>query len=1033
MIGLSKKIFAKGRLAAGVVTAISLVALSAQAESAINVDIKAKSVDAALLELARKSGVQIMFSPDLTNNLNTKDVSGSYTVPEALDKILQGTALSYETNDGKVFVVKEKKHTEGGGEDEKVEEVVVTGSLIRGTQPTSPSVTIDRAEIDRMGVYSVDDILRRLPQNFSSLNRATSRNGNSVESTTSYVPDSLGSSGANLRGLGVGSTLVLIDGRRTATSPLAENGFVNLASIPASSIERIDVILDGASATYGADAIGGVINIITRKDYVGAETNARMEKGKNGGDLFSLSQMFGTSWDSGRITAVINTDETKGISSLKADYYTDDHRSRGGLDNRDVMSSRGSTPGSVGTSPYESGALGALPLGHNGVDWVTSDLSLGNARIAADQALRQLDSTPETRSYGITLNVDQEITDTISAFGRLVYNKNENEAANIPSGRFYISENNPYNNVDVDNDGNIDPVWVNYAFINEVGSGGMQKDLSTTEQERIDLVVGFNADLPFRDWALETEGQFSREESTSVDYKYDRNNQWVRNDRGEYLNSLTGEYERRAPINNRVLTEFGRWIENELNPFGDGSVQGDLSAIAPTASFHENPVSEEVNFRVKADGSLFELPGGELRAAIGGEYRQQEKDYSGSTRRIVNTDFSQPDNIGPDSVIKPEQSITSIFTEFSVPLIGADNALPGVESLLMTVSARYDSYDIPDADFGNGTKYTNVSPKVGFMWNPVNELTVRLNWSEAFRAPTWNDLITDVDIADESEPLGFGNSIEVDDPVLNETYRVRTRRGGNPDLKPEIAEITTIGFDWVPSMFDGVSLYLNYNKTDYQDRISTLSFSPYRTREEQLLFLNQAKLAPRGEDGRIEYLNHTPINLATDLSKTLDFGIIYDFMTDFGDFTTRLSGTKVLDRVEQKLAGSPIKNLEATEDGPDTWKINASVDWRKDNYGISLLAYYSSSWTQISTGGERDKFSKYTAYDPKAVDSYTTVDLTGFYNLEESGWSFQAGVRNLFDTDFPFVQTEYGAPYSQARVDPNGRVVYLNVRKSFEF
>lgn len=930
-------------------------------------------------------------------------------------------ALSLSAVNAQAEDVKEKKG------EEKVEEVVVTGSLIRNVPVTSPSLTIDRAEIDRMGVYSMEDILRRLPQNFPNLNRASSRNGNNIDSGQSFTPDGLGNIGVNLRGLGAGNTLVLIDGRRTATSPLSENGFVNMSNIPASSIERIDIILDGASATYGSDAIGGVINIVTRKDYSGAETNVRYEKGKNGSNLYSLGQMFATNWNGGSVTAVLSLDEVTPTNSVKADHYTKDHRSRGGRDLRGTFN----VPGSFGSSAYSRNY--ALPIGHDGTNWDMTDVNSENVLLRDDLSLLQTARAPKTTTTSLTVNFDQQLTDSIKAFGRVLYSTSENTASDNPfHNGIYVPASNAYNNADLNNDGTVDPVYVDYSYIGEVGSGLLSQTTTKYEQERYDLMLGFNAELPFRDWQIEVEGQFTSEESDGRDMRY-QNRQWVFDeDLWAYLDVNGDPLPRGAPLSQRVLTEWGRTVASSdpdvaFNPFGNGSVQGSLAGLELTEFISENPISEETNFRFKTDGSLMELPGGTLHAAFGGEYRHAERDYSGSAgRRGINPDYDAPENVGERTILKPEQTITALFTELSIPLVGGDNAMPGVQSLLLSMSARYDHYDIPDANDGRGATFSNVSPKIGFLWKPVDEVNVRMNWSEAFRAPEYNDLITDITLSNCVQSPFMCQTIQ--DPLDGSIYGGVPREfGGNPDLNPEVADILTFGIDWAPAFMSGLSMYVNYNDTDYQDRISSFNYW------DEEFDLSNPELAPRGSDGRISKLIERPINLSQSISRTIDFGVTYDFSTDVGEFTARLSGTHVLERVDQVFADSPERELEATENGPDTWRLTGSLDWRRANYGVSAFVYYSSSWFQQDTGGQYSfvPVFAFVPNPPKAVDSHTTVDLTGYYNIDKWGLSIQGGVRDLFDADFPFVD-DY-TPYNLSRVNTAGRTFYLNLRKSFDF
>ena len=204
------------------------------------------------------------------------------------------------------------------GDSEKkimeLEEVVVTGTHIRGSQPVgSKVIVIDREDIERSGYGRVQDLLETLPQNFASISEDFSGPSNPTQGTE-----------VQLRGLGSGTTLTLINGHRQPTGGTL-SAFVDISSIPSSAIERIEILPDGASAIYGSDAIGGVVNIILRKDYEGAETWVRGGSAEGDKDEVQLAQLLGHRWASGN--ALIGYQYTK-QDSLR--YGSRDYLATGG-------------------------------------------------------------------------------------------------------------------------------------------------------------------------------------------------------------------------------------------------------------------------------------------------------------------------------------------------------------------------------------------------------------------------------------------------------------------------------------------------------------------------------------------------------------------------------------------------------------------------------------------------------------------------------------------------------------------------------
>lgn len=317
---------------------------SARAEK-IHLDIGPGDAAQTLREFASQSRFQILFPQDAVEGKRTPGIEGEFEALEALEHLLAHSGLRIEqlnantvaialasTSAGGVYHgpklradVLERGSTESaphptsaprtGAQVAVVEEVVVTGSHIRGVSPdSSPVVIYEREEIDRSGAATVQDFMRLVPQNFSSVDSSTAARTNSSgfsqEGSNSYA-----GSGVNLRGLGPGSTLVLVNGHRL--SPAGTRGdFTDVSMIPLSAVERIEVLTDGASATYGAEAIAGVVNFVLRKDFSGAETSiARASATRGGAEELTASQLFGHSWRTGGIVGTFEHYKHDGLFS----------------------------------------------------------------------------------------------------------------------------------------------------------------------------------------------------------------------------------------------------------------------------------------------------------------------------------------------------------------------------------------------------------------------------------------------------------------------------------------------------------------------------------------------------------------------------------------------------------------------------------------------------------------------------------------------------------------------------------------------
>lgn len=316
-------------LACAVATALAC-SLNAHADASralertVNVDIPPQRVSTALLTLSQQAGVQVLMPGEIADQQSTSGVQGQMSVEEALKKLLEGTSLRFKpAGENAVGIERTMSRTsesastapssqpvswravrmaqagvDAATESEAsehadvtpqkalervvLEEVVVTGSSIRGVRNEALPITVISSEqIRETGLATLPDVLQTLPQNFRGF------------------PSVGGSIHADLRGIGSKYTLVLLNGRRVGTA--YEDSGVDLALIPLATIERIEILTDGASAIYGADAIGGVINIITRKDFVGAETTGRFGASSGSYQTRRLTQSFGTGWDSGNV------------------------------------------------------------------------------------------------------------------------------------------------------------------------------------------------------------------------------------------------------------------------------------------------------------------------------------------------------------------------------------------------------------------------------------------------------------------------------------------------------------------------------------------------------------------------------------------------------------------------------------------------------------------------------------------------------------------------------------------------------------
>lgn len=912
-------------------------------------------------------------------------------------------------------------------QEEEIEKIIVTGSRIVNAAPTSQVIAIDREDIQARGFSSVEDILNSLPQNFSGMSSATTTSNGSetagadISNTSRFA----GQASADLRGLGRSNVLVLVNGRRQAVSAAAEVSSqtetgVNLNSIPFAAIERVEIVLDGASSVYGADAIGGVINIILRKDYEGGDIAVRYDDGANGGDTITIDGSYGYSWDSGNVTFSFSHKTQDPISAAKAGFTTQDFTSLGGFDGRNQFS--GEQVGIYRTvvhprfGPFPS-LIGYLPENDNGSQPLTvEDLSYASGRL--ERTLTGLhDKAPlyftnERENTGFVLSFEQSFLDgSLKLYSDIQYNKDESWGQSVPDprlvrfpivslgGRVEIPPSNAFND-----SGETLLVQGNYP----VDSVGLtSNDDTKTSDRRVGLVIGSEYQLS-KNWSLDASYQFNETESefTQELWLFDL----------EKLQLLANSDDANVAF----------------NPFGNHSAQNDLSSALtnePTPDSVQQPSISTLNtLFVSAEGLLTSWSGGDIRMAVGGELRKESLEFDDVY--LIGGGI-----VGVLSDSKPERDVKAAFAEINVPVFGHKNSIAGFYSLDFKFAGRYDQYKASDSSAGVDNTYEKFSPSIGFSWQPIEDLKVRGNWGKAFRAPNLSQLYK----TDSREFLIAGDAFAQSDPYypegaeIGDAPSVTLIQGANSELAGEVSESFSVGVDWFPIALEGFSLGINYNKTEISDQISD-SNAIYTNRE--YWEANYGPTGPndaivRDDNGFISVMNTYPINIDGIKADSLDFDLGYEW----GDFNLALKATKTLSTV--KFILDEELTYSGTDRGLPEWAGTAVFNWELDDLSTTIAVNYTGSYHNIAgvastlNGGRKSFKDAQADGDFERMDSYITVDATLRYYWSDI--TFTAGVKDLFEEDKPFYNNGRGAPFDSRKVNIQGRTFFLNIKKEFEF
>lgn len=267
----------------------------AQADNAREFDMPSQDLGTALRAIAQQSGTQVIAPTELVAGHQAPALKGRYRPEQAVVQLLRGSRLRVVFVGNTLVVQRDDTGQEGNAPVEGEGEILVTGTRIRGSGPVGvPVITVDRKAMAESGFSTTQQIVQSIPQNFS---------GGAIEGMSGLITGAGNGNvsrgvGVNLRGLGQGSTLVLINGDRPPLGGFSGT-FSDLSVIPASAIERVEIVPDGSSAIYGSDAVAGVVNVVTRNNFRGAETSFRIGTADGDAQEYQFSQLFGVKWSSG--------------------------------------------------------------------------------------------------------------------------------------------------------------------------------------------------------------------------------------------------------------------------------------------------------------------------------------------------------------------------------------------------------------------------------------------------------------------------------------------------------------------------------------------------------------------------------------------------------------------------------------------------------------------------------------------------------------------------------------------------------------
>ncbi|MBU0554548.1 MAG: TonB-dependent receptor [Alphaproteobacteria bacterium] len=904
--------------------------------------------------------------------------------------------------------------------------IIITGTRIKGVAPVgSPVIPVGRAEIEKLGVSTTNDALRKLPQvvNFGGNNE---QQGGSIIQNTSL--NSFAAKSINLRGLGTASTLSLVNGHRVA--PQGANGqLFDADNIPSIALERIEVVADGGSAIYGSDAVGGVVNFIMRRPENVFEVQARAGFADSVEEYIG-SVALGRRWSTGGFFLAYEYQNRTALEAAdRPNLYNSDLSPYGGAPNPVLTN-----PGNVQFAP---GSIFGIPAGQDGTSVTLGDLTSTANR---ENAWIGADAIPSGERHTVVGTFRQDFDDSVTFVADGLFSRRELTNRGIAStATLSVPNTNPFSPCapgKVDDSATLDcpesgTLTVPYSFLEDLGpltikgyeqiwaiSGGLEMELSSN-------------------WNANVNAYYSENKGYSL-----ATNQLNTNGLNRALGATVAGTTKPADV------PF-------FNPFCDGE-QFNCNSEATLALFRAQTELEVFNQTyggsANIGGSLFSLPGGDVRVSVGGEVRF---DYLFGNGQLSNTRTANVNVFGgiPTS---NERDVRSVYAEAYIPLFGGDNARPGLERLEFNAAVRYDRY----SDVGSTT-----NPRFGLTYAPMMGLQFRGSYGTSFRAPSLVD-VNKYATAGFLPRTGSGSAVGLSpaDGSFQYVYPI----GGNPDLKPETATTWSVGFDVTPELVRGLNFSVTYYNIVYEDKVDTAAynapigavlnsgnyddfivFNPVYfpdkatlTLPEYVAYWNQITADPQlpvlglvDPTTMIAIVDARRNNSGIVETDGFDISLDYTLYGDGVDFRFGARANYVLHYKTSPVPGVALKD-EVNHFGYParfTGRLEAGVDIGGFS-GTGILNYVNSRTIT------RDFLPAAVPDQYTDIDAITTFDLSLRYNFGENGSMITDGlamslnVLNLFDAEPPLVVNAGGATpirFDSSYSSSMGRYISFQISKKF--
>lgn len=930
----------------------------------------------------------------------------------------------------------------------KLEKFEVTGSMIKRIEGEGalPVLTITPLEMEQRGIVSAEQMIMELNINGNGLDNLASN----ADVVAGGQRGNNGATSANLRGQGAGATLILLNGRRTAAHGL-NGGTVDLNSIPFAAIERVEVLKDGASAIYGTDAVGGVINFILKTNYQGATASAAVDiTEQGGGNIFRYSLLAGfgdLNRDKYNIMLSVARSEARVLRGDQRDFVNT------------FQPDRGVSPDTRGTPVATLFAISTLytALSRDNID------NAGRSTGPVDPA------NPALRVNGIN-HVDLPNgpgyagLDGMGPYDELLWNSAASKyGAAWDTGRAAVIQQ-PVTNSNLVARGTF-KFAEKHRLIVEGLFGRSESNKSFSPNQ---WTSGTGATTTALDGRTQVPNPLFNMAYPATGASYNR-----------VFNTLVGYFPaleanrgqplafrwRSLPLGNRAFTtktdvfRAMAGVEGELGFLSQWDYRFGVSraesqgkstlnsgyvytvpfvnlintGVIDIFSYEQTPQAMEAINRTRANGvalyggtfrtdsidlttagPLFKMPAGTVQAAVGGDYREESFIFSGDSRANLNSSdaliFNAPFDNGLATNGTLTRKVRALFAELQVPIM---------KGLDLNLAGRLDEY----TGFGSAT-----NPKVTLRYAPTEKFLVRASYSTGFRVPTFKQMFDPV----TQSPLAATGLIDPATGLVIPANSATTVFGGKRDLEPEDAKMFSAGFVVQPTRHISANVdWWEVNRTGTVQSFGTTQ-----------LLANYSVFADRfirRDDGSIAVVDTRWVNAGATATKGIEFGVRGNMDVGQGKLTASFDLSYLL---AKKTKLTPIANWGANEINKFTrssdigleWKHTASIGYRRGNWSFLVSNLYRNAYTDAVLPGVANGLVRPVNWKPR-VEPYNIYGLSATYRGIKN-ITVIAGVKNIFNDDPPFsatydTNTGAGSSWEPRIADPRGRSYTLRVDYRF--